>query len=137
MVACFHLLDCFRLLDISAGTKWNRGNSRSVPVGVDRERHEHPTRGLDNDLLHGFLGADSSRRGYIHTGRWVSLRPISLKVKYDIAYSHQNFLRAYDYGKMDGFELARTGPRGPKPIGAVVGQFPQYQNGSILLGPIM
>jgi phospholipase C len=70
-------------------------------------------RSFDN-LFMGFPGADSADSGLIHDGRRVRLVPISFTVGWDLNHSFHDFLRAYDGGKMDRFDIERVGPwRGP------------------------
>ena len=83
-------------------------------------------RSFDN-LFHGFPGADTVDYGYDHTGAKVPLRPVSLTVDYDINHGFRAFMRAYDNGKMDGFDLvhAGTGPRADGP--ETLQPHPQYR----------
>jgi phospholipase C len=83
-------------------------------------------RSVDN-LLNGFPGLDTVRVGFDHAGKKVSLGPVDFNTPYDIAHSLSNFLRDYDHGKMDGYDL--------EPAGAIpgaygrrdFGKYPQYK----------
>jgi len=82
-------------------------------------------RSFDN-LFHGFAGADYADYGYDHLGRRVRLAPVSLRVGYDISHRYNDFLLAYNGGKMNGFDLVYAGEGqaavGPPPKNA----YPQY-----------
>jgi phospholipase C len=66
-------------------------------------------RSFDN-VFHDFRGADSADSGRIHTGERVKLVPIPFTVSWDIGHSYRDFLRDYDGGKMDQFDLEHVGP---------------------------
>ena len=61
-------------------------------------------RSFDN-LFHGFPGADTASRGLRHDGTSVPLVSVPLSESYDIEHGEQNFLRAYDNGRNDGFDI--------------------------------
>ncbi len=61
-------------------------------------------RSFDN-LFQGYPGADTQSWGYNSRGEKIMLAPIGLEAPYDIAHFSYSFLRAYDRGKMDGFDL--------------------------------
>jgi phospholipase C len=66
-------------------------------------------RSFDN-VFHDYPGADSADSGLIHTGQRVKLVPISFTVNWDVGHSFRDFVRAYDGGKMDQFDLQHVGP---------------------------
>ncbi len=83
-------------------------------------------RSFDN-LFHGYPGANWVRAGRAHNGTQVVLQPTSLAAPYDLSHSYQDFLLAYDHGKMDGFDLTKAG-RQPGARGAKLRiSFPQYR----------
>ncbi|MBV9103991.1 MAG: hypothetical protein JO060_10385 [Candidatus Eremiobacteraeota bacterium] len=83
-------------------------------------------RSFDN-LFHGFPGADYAKYGLVHTGRRVALRPVSLRVDYDINHGYRAFLTAYDHGRMDRFDLVHAGI-GPRADGPETEEpYPQYR----------
>ncbi|HLI95659.1 MAG TPA: alkaline phosphatase family protein [Candidatus Baltobacteraceae bacterium] len=60
----------------------------------------------------GIPGADIQTYGYTSTGAKVQLQPISLTAPYDIDHSHDRaWVRAYDNGAMNGFDLETTSPK--------------------------
>jgi phospholipase C len=107
------------------------GCARMDPVAASKRDVRHviiviqENRSFDN-LFHGYPGADTVDFGFAHNGQRVKLMPISLRVNYDISHGFQDFARAYDGGKMDGFDLAHAGagPRAPATIFHT--QYPQY-----------
>jgi phospholipase C len=60
-----------------------------------------------DDLFQGYPGANTSSTGQASTGQTVALQPVSFTADYDIIHQSQDFLNAYDNGKMDGFNLER------------------------------
>ncbi|HEY1427970.1 MAG TPA: alkaline phosphatase family protein, partial [Candidatus Tumulicola sp.] len=56
-------------------------------------------------LFQGLKNADISKTGVDHTGKTVPLTAISLAAPYDLNHNHDGFVRDYDGGKMDGFDL--------------------------------
>ncbi len=82
-------------------------------------------RSFDN-LFHGFPGADTVNYGYAHDGTRVKLRPIPLTVNYDLSNGFQDFQKAYDHGKMDGFDLRATVPRNESTVPLAFAQYPEY-----------
>lgn len=78
-------------------------------------------RSFDN-LFHGFPGADTTSFGYVHDGRRVPLRPISLRAPYDISNGAHDFYQSFDSGKLDGWDHRRLQlPRTVYP-----GLYPEY-----------
>jgi phospholipase C len=61
-------------------------------------------RSTDN-LFNGLPGAHTVKSGFDSKGAVVSLRPVSLKAKYDLDHSYNGFNTEFDSGKMDGFNL--------------------------------
>jgi len=101
------------------------GSSRAIPPpvqdgGVGDQRLGAPTpirhvviiiqenRTVDN-LFNGFPGADTVRTGRTSEGRIVALRPIHLDGSVEVTHGHLTFLKEYDSGRVDGFNLAKTG----------------------------
>ena len=60
-------------------------------------------RSFDN-LFATFPKADGVTRGKTHTGRVIPLTERSL-IGHDIGHTWQEFVKSYDHGKMDGFDL--------------------------------
>ncbi len=58
-----------------------------------------------NNLFHGFPGAYTVDSGMTHTGQVVPLKSAPLAEKYDVSHSHDVWVKAYDQGHMDGFDL--------------------------------
>jgi phospholipase C len=80
-------------------------------------------RSFDN-LFANYPGADTRSYGYAHDGTRVPLRPVSLAAPYDLSNGFADFLRSYDSGKMDGWDLRRViNYRGVPPN---VAQYPPY-----------
>jgi phospholipase C len=106
--------------------------SRSPVEVADLKTIEHiviivqENRSVDN-LLNGFPGVDTARFGYDHAGRKVPLRPVDFNTPYDISHSLADFLRDYDHGKMDGYDLAIVsdlpGAHGKRDFG----KYPEYK----------
>ncbi|HTU82554.1 MAG TPA: alkaline phosphatase family protein [Candidatus Acidoferrales bacterium] len=66
-------------------------------------------RSFDN-LFAGFPNADSSTSGKNHLGKTIALSRQTLVGRdLDISHNHSDFVRDYDGGKMDGFDLAQLG----------------------------
>jgi phospholipase C len=61
-----------------------------------------------NDLFMGFPGANTATSGLDHNGAVVQLQPVSLADPHDLCHEHKCFVKAYDGGKMDGFDLYDT-----------------------------
>jgi len=65
----------------------------------------------DDNLFHGFRGADIANSGLNSQGQMVPLIPVSLDNKrtpYDIGHGHDAFVREYNHGRMDGFDRVGT-----------------------------
>src|ERR1700730_994806 len=60
-------------------------------------------RRVDN-LFNRFPGADTAQTGKTHTGRTIALKPVSMKHPGDVCHEHECWVKAYDNGKMDGFD---------------------------------
>ena len=75
-------------------------------------------RSFDN-VFQGYPGADTQSFGYDSVGNVVPLQPVPLEATYDIDHDIYDFFRAYDNGKMDGFNLESAGlqPRSPRGTG--------------------
>lgn len=65
-------------------------------------------RSFDN-LFARFPGAYGATEGKMSNGQVVKLKKSNLSFPYDFGHSWQVFLRDYDGGKMDGFNLERLG----------------------------
>jgi phospholipase C len=68
----------------------------------------HENRSFDN-LFATFPGADGATEGKMSNGRTIKLKKVDLAYPYDLGHSFQGFLRDYDGGKMDGFDLEGGG----------------------------
>jgi len=66
-----------------------------------------------NNLFHGYPGAYTVNSGMIHTGKIVALKSTPLAENYDVSHSHDVWVKAYDGGRMDGFDLEGTGASSP------------------------
>src|SRR5580700_7778551 len=64
-------------------------------------------RSFDN-LFHAFPGADSVSAGKIHTGAMVPLHSVPLAEAYDLPHHFANFMTAFNFGKMNGFDQERN-----------------------------
>jgi phospholipase C len=62
-----------------------------------------------NNLFNGFPGANTVKSGKNSRGHLVPLQPQSLTAPYDISHKHDSFLTEYDSGRMDGFNLVKSG----------------------------
>lgn len=82
-------------------------------------------RSFDN-MFHGYPGADTVDSGLAHDGSQVPLKSIPLTVPYDLSNGFEDFIRAYDGGKMDGFDLRKAGQRHAADIPLNAAEFPQY-----------
>ena len=58
-----------------------------------------------DNLFQGVPGADIATSGETSTGATVALQQIPLATPYDLDHSHAGFVKNYDGGKMDGFDL--------------------------------
>jgi phospholipase C len=92
-------------------------SARSVPPsagGSHPIRHVvlmiQENRSFDN-LFATFPGAEGSTQGKTSDGRTIKLKAADLSEPCDFGHSWQGFLRDYDAGAMDGFDL-ETGSRG-------------------------
>jgi len=56
-------------------------------------------------LFQGIPNADIKTYGYDSKGQKIALRPVSLAASYDLDHGSAAFVRDYDDGKMDGFDL--------------------------------
>jgi len=55
-----------------------------------------------DNLFHGLPNADIANSGVNSLGQTIPLQPIPLANRYDLGHRHNDFLRMYDNGKMDG-----------------------------------
>jgi phospholipase C len=60
-------------------------------------------RSFDN-LFQGYPGADTSPTGKDSHGNTITLQSTPFEAGYDIIHNFSNFVKAYDNGKMDGFD---------------------------------
>ncbi|MBV8150705.1 MAG: hypothetical protein JOY59_04040, partial [Candidatus Eremiobacteraeota bacterium] len=72
-------------------------------------------RSFDN-LFHAFPGADTTSTGRTHTGGVVKLQQIPLNTSYDLSHQVLDFVRSFDNGKMDGFDLGTASGPGAPPL---------------------
>ncbi len=70
-------------------------------------------RSFDN-FFKDFPGADSADTGMDSQGV-VQLHPVNLDLPVDVDHQHKAFLKEYDDGKMDGFDLVDTLPKQTDP----------------------
>jgi phospholipase C len=61
-------------------------------------------RSFDN-LFMNYPGADTVTSGHTHDGKTVKLGSLPLEFPYDVNHGLPDFVRAYDNGRMDGFDL--------------------------------
>ncbi|MGA8535520.1 MAG: alkaline phosphatase family protein [Candidatus Tumulicola sp.] len=73
-------------------------------------------RSFDN-LFATYPGADGATTGKTHDGKTVPLTKASLVDKLDIVHQWATFVKEYDGGKMDGFDLIHFGSGGGPPAG--------------------
>ena len=73
-----------------------------------------------DDLFQGYPGANTAAAGLDHDGNLVQLQPVSLAAPYDILHGLGSYKKAYDGGRLDGFDLEHVHDR---PSGDL---FPQY-----------
>jgi phospholipase C len=118
LVLCLALISC-------------TGCAHKASVDESRRAIQHvviivqENRSFDN-LFHDYPGADSARTGLIHTGRRIALVPISLKAEFDLSHGFSDFVRDYDNGKMDGFDLEHFGSPRNRQAAVIRTQYPQY-----------
>lgn len=80
-------------------------------------------RSFDN-LFHAYPGADTADWGSAHDGTRVPLRPVSLKVGYDISNGFADYMRSYNNGRMNGWDMRPVLPITGVPFS--VADYPQY-----------
>jgi phospholipase C len=68
-------------------------------------------RSFDN-LFATFPGADGATEGKLSNGQTVKLKKTDLAYPYDLGHGYEGFLKDYDGGKMDGFNLEGSGKNG-------------------------
>jgi phospholipase C len=81
------------------------GSSPSIPPGAIQHVVIiiQENRSFDN-LFQGYPGADTSPTGKDSHGNTITLQSTPFEAGYDIIHDFSNFVRAYDNGKMDGFD---------------------------------
>jgi len=93
-----------------------RGPSETLFSPAGRIKHVivivQENRTVDN-LFNGLPGADTVTGGLDHTGKRIALKPVPFEELYDPDHTHQAWAADYDGGKMDGFDLPPTTPKGP------------------------
>jgi phospholipase C len=65
-------------------------------------------RSFDN-LFHGYPGADTASVGKNSLGATIPLQSTPFEAPFDIVHNFANFRKAYDNGKMDGFDTESAG----------------------------
>jgi len=75
----------------------------------------HENRSFDN-LFARFPGADGAKSGKMSNGRTIKLEKVDLLYPHDLGHSYLAFLKAYNHGKMNGFDL-EGGGEGQGPAG--------------------
>ncbi|HEX3457222.1 MAG TPA: alkaline phosphatase family protein [Candidatus Baltobacteraceae bacterium] len=121
------LLALFALFALSACAGAMRSGSEPTPVmassdGEGAPRHIqhvviviHENRSFDN-LFATFPGADGATTGKMSNGKRVPLKKVDFLYPHDLGHSYQAFLRDYNKGKMNGFDL-EGGGKGQGPAG--------------------
>ncbi|HZY95464.1 MAG TPA: alkaline phosphatase family protein [Candidatus Cybelea sp.] len=71
-------------------------------------------------LFQGVPGADISSYGKTSQGVLVPLHQVSLGEGYDLGHGHESFIKDYDHGKMDGFDIGLRKPDRLRPFGYAV-----------------
>ncbi|HEY0798450.1 MAG TPA: alkaline phosphatase family protein, partial [Candidatus Baltobacteraceae bacterium] len=61
-----------------------------------------------DNLFQGLPGADIASSGLNSLGQTVALQPINLDTNYDLDHSHSGFLREFNAGRMNGFNLEHS-----------------------------
>jgi phospholipase C len=69
-------------------------------------------RSFDN-LFNGYPGANTVTSGLNSDGNSVPLQPVKLEAGYDVDHDEIDFLKEFDGGKMDGFNLVGTAGGSP------------------------
>ena len=75
----------------------------------------HENRSFDN-LFATFPGADGATSGKMSNGKTVKLKKVDFLYPYDLGHGYKAFVKDYDGGKMDGFDL-EGGGKGQGPAG--------------------
>jgi len=105
---------------LSPGANLRRASSIGSNVGSPRGRIQHvviiihENRSFD-DLFARFPGADGATEGKTSDGRTVKLKKVDLAYPIDFGHSWQGYVKDYDDGKMDGFNLEGGGKAGIRP----------------------
>ncbi len=68
-------------------------------------------------LFQGLPGADIATTGLDSQGNVVPLHQVSLAAGYDLNHNHDGFVKDYDNGKMDGFDVGQTQQNHLRPFG--------------------
>src|SRR5581483_2247773 len=93
--------------------------ARDAAGGLRRIQHIivviHENRSFDN-LFATFPGADGATSGKLSNGKTIRLIKVDFLYPYDLGHGYQAFLKDYDGGKMDGFDL-EGGGKGQGPAG--------------------
>ncbi len=82
-------------------------------------------RSFDN-LFHGLAGADTASSGLTHDGARITLQSVPLAAHYDLDNSAADFVRSFDGGKMDGYDLRGALPFRGDGIPLRLAQYPAY-----------
>ena len=80
------------------GSRGTSGSIQHVVIVIQENRS------FDN-LFATFPGADGATEGKMSTGRTVKLTEAALQFPCDFGHSRSGYLKSYDKGKMDGFNL--------------------------------
>ncbi len=118
--ACWLTLCWFFSACSSATTTVKQGEQFRHIVIIIQEN-----RSFDN-MFKDFPGADSASYGQTSKQKRVPLAPVSLAVNYDIRHSYEDYLAAYDSGRMDGFEKAKINRRVVSNHSTALPAYPQF-----------
>ncbi|MEO6990739.1 MAG: alkaline phosphatase family protein [Candidatus Baltobacteraceae bacterium] len=112
-----------------AGVVSSASQAQQIALAHQKIKHiviiTQENRSFDN-LFNGFPGADTVQQGPIHTGQIVKLQPEGIEAGYNISHLGKDFPKAYDKGKLDGFDLAAAGNVGSAHGFILVPPNPQY-----------
>ncbi len=113
----------FALRQSQGDTHYSYGSGSNVLQHVVIVIQENRT--FDN-FFSTFPGADGATQGRMKTPSgytYVALHPAPLNEKCDFGHSYSGFLKEYDGGKMDGFNLEGGGKPCPGPSGTHIYQY--------------
>ncbi len=107
-LAALSLAACASGASIGLGSLPSTGDLPPASRGSNKIEHVvlviQENRSFD-DFFATFPGADGTTQGSTSSGRTVALKRVDLEEPCDFGHSRKGFLRDYDHGKMDGFNL--------------------------------